>query len=121
MSYDLLFWRDSSPSDDEPEWVAGELDAGRRPAHVASLPVEDVVAAIVKELGNIEVNRPSGGPIQLIWTAPDSSDCFICVPFDDYILLESHGATADILNRVLDVAHGFGCRLYDPQANTRYA
>ena len=85
------------------------------------LPVEAVVAAVTAEFGSVEIQRPQSSAVQLIWTEPNSKNCFICIPYDSYILVESHGVTTTVLNRLIDLAVGFGCRLYDPQVDRRYA
>ncbi len=121
MSYDLYFWKQTTACLSAPENVIQRFLEGQAVEGIEPLPVELVIARIKNEFPGIAEERleTSDCPVQLIWDDP-SNGCFIALPCQQYLCIEAHQATGEVLNRLIDLANEFDCPLYDPQTNKRY-
>ncbi|WP_035614331.1 hypothetical protein [Haloferula sp. BvORR071] len=122
MSYDLYFWREKRPFHGDAGQRVDELSREQPDPEVESFAKEDVIARFEKEFPEIERNFG-----QLIWRGLDSGfevnfchaderRIHLIVVTCGYKLLDH----TEILNRIIDVAHDFGCGFYDPQVPQRY-
>lgn len=118
MSYGLWFWRQLRPSALSPDAICEQLAEDKRIDGIALLPIEEVKAAIVKEFPDIEDGLTSmtwegnGSYFEVSWPVSATQISVTC----GYKLLKN----PEPLNRMIDVMAGFGCALYDPQADERY-
>ena len=117
MSYDLYFWKQSTECSLPPETVLQRLSEQRTVEGIDSLPVETIVDRIKKEFPAIQ--EMGNSPIQFVWD-DGPNGCFIAIPYSNYLCIESHQATTEVLNRLIEVSLELDCRLYDPQTGIRY-
>lgn len=121
MSYDLYFWKQSAPSDLTHSEVLESLYSDNPSPNVLPLPAGGLVRSIMALFPGIVENRTTDPsiPVQLIYDAPDGG-VFIIV-WNSYVLcVESHGVKGPHLNKIIDAASEYGCKLYDPQTDERY-
>ena len=121
MSYDLYFWQQSAECDVAPDVAIQRFSESQTVDGIAPLDVSAIIARLKDVFPDITVNPLSLAecPVQLIWEH-DTDGTFIALPCTTYLCIESHGASNDVLNRIIDIAHEFKCPLYDPQTNERY-
>ncbi|WP_395739522.1 hypothetical protein [Prosthecobacter sp.] len=122
MSYDLYFWREEQPAQRTADETIDLLGTDRPIPGYAKFPNDFVVAAFQDEFPEIAFEMQ-----QLVWRGHDTGfEINFSHPDDDHIHLMTatcgHGLLqhTDILNRIIDVAHRFGCGMYDPQVPQRY-
>lgn len=114
MSYNLHFWNQSPCCTLEPSKVLEQLTDCNIPSGVESLPSDKIRGRILEEFPSIEdLGSPS-----LTWESGD--ECFLVSIGENCIDVESHGATAETLNQLIELAIEFDCHLYDPQTGVRY-
>jgi hypothetical protein len=104
-----------------PEDTLALVASGSAPEYVDALEpaafVRGVKAAFPTAIENTTTNAAI--PVQLV-CEPDDGGCFI-VTWTDYLLtVEAHGVMHHHLNTLIDIAHGVGAALYDPQTSVRY-
>jgi hypothetical protein len=121
MSYDLYFWQQNISCQLAPEHVVEHLCKGEYVQGVERLPVYAISSRIKLEFPGIVENSLDSPacPKQLLWDNAEKG-CFIAYPCMQYLCIESHQATGEVLNRLIDIALEFNCLLYDPQTNQRY-
>ena len=121
MSYDLYFWQQSAECDVAPDVAIQRFSESQTVDGIAPLDVSAIIARLKDVFPDITENPLSLAecPVQLIWEH-DTDGTFIALPCTTYLCIESHGASNDVLNRIIDIAHEFKCPLYDPQTNERY-
>lgn len=114
MSYDLWFWNQTKKCSHRPETVVRRLCEGGRLTGIESLDLDAIEARLIdcfpKFRGNMYHTKaryftldkyPPYG-FQIVSTPPQDKK------------------TAEMLNKIIDVANEFGCALYDPQSGQRY-
>lgn len=123
MSYDLYFWRQPARFAIEPEKVMNMIAADQNVEGLTAFSVSEIKRAFAAEFPDIEDNGP-----QLVWEAdeggfdiswamhPGADQTSAIIAACGHGLLEA----PEILNRIIEVAAGFGCALYDPQVNQRF-
>ncbi|RYD62515.1 MAG: hypothetical protein EOP84_34530 [Verrucomicrobiaceae bacterium] len=122
MSYDLYFWREERPAYLSPDEAIDRLDKEQPVDGFALFVNNAVVAVFQQEFPDIRLESH-----QLVWEGVDSG---FEVHFTHSDERHIHMITAtcgyglldhtEILNRIIDVAHLFGCGCYDPQVRKRY-
>ncbi|CAD73707.1 hypothetical protein RB4304 [Rhodopirellula baltica SH 1] len=122
MSYDLYFWKQTSDCTLAPDVVIQRFSESQSVDGIVPMDTAAVIARLKAEFPTIAEN-PLGldeCSVQLVWEH-ETDGCFIALPCTTYLCIESHGASNEILNRLIDIANEFKCPLYDPQTNERYA
>ncbi len=123
MSYDLYFWRQTPDCTAKPQEVLERLEASYKPdvPGLVRLNIPRFLARLREVLPEIYENRTTDPdlPLQLIWKDKDGN-VFLVYWSDIHVSIESHGVDGEILNKTIDVALEFDCRLYDPQTGVRY-
>ncbi len=121
MSYDLYFWKQTPGCRASPDAIIERFSESKSVDGVLPIDVSAVIARLKSEFPAIAENllQLPECPVQLIWEH-ETDGCFIALPCTTYLCIESHGASSEILNRLIDIAHEFDCPLYDPQTNERY-
>jgi hypothetical protein len=114
MSYALHFWKQSSDCILRPPDVLEQIAEGRIPLGIEVLPMHLIRKRILMEFPLIE----DFGGKTLTWELGD--ECFLVSISQHCLDVESHGALGNTLNRLIDIALEFDCRLYDPQTGERY-
>ena len=122
MSYDLWFWNQQEDCETAPGDIACALGEPKSVEGLIGIDMSAFTKSIIAEFPEIEqYHHPETGDLrQLILEAEDKSWAVLCGWDDNHFAVESHSAPGDILNRFIDVAWGFDCKLYDPQTGTRY-
>lgn len=122
MSYDLYFWREELKSSMKPDEIVDLLGMEQPVDGFSKFPNSAVVEAFQQEFPEMVPEMH-----QLAWQGHDTGfEISLSHPDDDHAHLISatcgYGLLkhADVLNRIIDVAHRFGCGLYDPQVPARY-
>lgn len=122
MSYDLYFWREESKSAHGPDEIIDLLAEEKPVTSFSKFPNDAVVAAFQKEFPDIRFEMH-----QLIWEGLDSGfEISFSHPDDDHLHLITVTCGysllnhPEVLNRIIAVAHQFGCGTYDPQVSTRF-
>ncbi|HEV3416846.1 MAG TPA: hypothetical protein VG056_08545 [Pirellulales bacterium] len=113
MSYDLNFWRYtpgiSLPNDD----VYRRLCDGEQLAGLEDLPITEIVSQIEdafsdwERLDEVTFDGGGRGGFQLFTTA-------------QFVRVDCYALPSDTVNRFIEILHGFGCPLYDPQVGRRF-
>ena len=114
MSYDLDFWKYKDGVRLNHQRVYEHLSEGRHVEGLESLPISEIVVAVTKafadgwEHSDLETwDGGERGTFQ-IYTTPQ------------FVRFDCYGMEGDGMNKLIDVATGFGCCLYDPQVGMRY-
>lgn len=123
MSYDLYFWRQEPECSLSPAEIVGRLEESNTPdiPGLAHLDTARLIVRLREVLPEIYENQTTDPdfPLQLIWEDKDDN-AFLVHWSEIHVSIESHGVDGEILNKIIDVALEFGCRLYDPQTDVRY-
>src|SRR4051794_37934917 len=119
MSYDLIFWRELTPRTDSPRDVYNLLMEDQAVDGLAVLPIDQVKRRFTEAFPEIDDQGA-----QMIWEGAGSYFLLSWPPNPSIALIVNCGwpllNSPDTMNRVIDVAHTFGCALYDPQTGERY-
>jgi hypothetical protein len=122
MSYDVWFWKQTADCTVEPARVMERLADGEQVPGIVPIDIQGILAGIRSMFPAVSENRVGvdGGRTQLIWQSSVDDGCFIVGSSPYYVSVESHGANSETLNRLIELAVAFDCRLYDPQTGVRY-
>jgi len=122
MSYDLYFWREESPVAASPEAILQLLDQERPMDGFGRFPNDAVVDAFQAEFPEITFSHQQlcweghGSYFHIHFSHSDDNHIHLIAANCGYDLLQH----SEVLNRIIDVAHKFGCGMYDPQVPQRY-
>lgn len=117
MSYDINFWRQPTGYVVDPLTTYQRLCRGEAPDALRDLPVGRILAALRKHFPDFD---PDGafpmmhlpghvdGSVEVWWSAK-------------HFRFDLRGDTAEASNIIIDIMERFGCPMYDPQTNQRYA
>lgn len=117
MSYDLCFWRQSGLETSLPADIHATLCAGESHPGLDELPVAAMLQALATQLGpDWKQSDPS------CWQSRHGKPrIFELAHSSQHFLFCCKGLTGDDMNRLIDWAWEFDCRLFDPQIGERYA
>ena len=116
MSYDLVFWRQERPLDDDAQSIYERLCEDEDIDGLAVLPLADIKRRFAELFPGIEDDgaelnwEGDEGAMQVAWT-PDPIR---------HVHVTLYGCSGDEAERVVRIAHEFGCPVYDPQAGETY-
>src|SRR4051812_36184861 len=119
MAHDLIFWRELTPRTDSPREVYNRLLADEDVEGLAVLPIDRVKRRFAEAFPGIDDQgammswNGDGSYFQVTWPPSPTNALIVSCGWK---LLNS----PDTMNRMIDVAHAFGCGLYDPQTGERY-
>ena len=117
MSYDLAFWRQERRLRDSPDDLFVRLCEDEDVEGLTVLPLDRIKQRFAEEFPGIEDSGPEltwqtdEGAIQVSWTPNPTKHIQVCF----------HGCSGDEVDRVVRIAHEFGCPVYDPQSGDTYA
>lgn len=114
MSYDLNFWKQPSGLKIDPETVYAELCQGETVEWLEDLPIERIMARIE---GSFGAGWERIGPN--VWDSAEGAFEVSTTP--QSFRIDCWGLTGEIMNQFIEIGIEFGCYLYDPQTNVRYA
>jgi hypothetical protein len=118
VSYDLVFWKSAGPAAD-PAATYDRLANREHAEGIEELPIEQFLHALAGAFPG-SVREPNGSDEWQIWDAPDGSRGFETWWSPFHVETFCRGLTDDEMNRIIDVALSFHCRLFDPQTNERF-
>ena len=115
MSYDLDFWQyeTARPMADH-HAVYERLSEGEFVAGLRTIPIDAILAKL------------DGVFSSLGWTKLDETNwegqagAFQIFTTPQFLRIDCYGMNGEDMNRVIDLASGFGLPLYDPQVGKRY-
>jgi hypothetical protein len=113
MSYELDFWKYKSGVTLDHQQVYERLCEGQALEGLEQLPIAQMTARLNEvfrgwaKIDDRTFESPKGGVFQLYSTP-------------QFLRIDCYGIDADDMNRMIEVAHEFGCPLYDPQVGIRY-
>jgi hypothetical protein len=119
MSYDLVFWRQSTDLKRTPEATYDALVNGQTVDGLVDLPVDDFLAAVIAGFPGA-MREPNGSEEWLDWVSANELDSFQVTWSRQHVLVTCRHVHSDDMNRLIDIAAGFGCPLYDPQTSERF-
>ena len=114
MSYDMWFWKQDKKCRHRPGTVVNRVCEGGQLIGVKELDLDAIKDRIAREFPGFETNMYDAGSyyftidlyppyaFQIVSTPPETDEVI------------------QMLNKIIDVADAFGCRLYDPQTGERY-
>ena len=113
MSYQLVFWKQPAECAVAPQSIYERL---MEEEHVPELDhlLNDRFLALVAETFAVGWQRLD----EYNWEGIDGAFQIEVGP--QHLLVTSYGLPGEILNEFIDIAAGFGCKLYDPQAGVRF-
>lgn len=120
MAYSLYFWREEKPLDLTPDEIAQQVSEDLTVEGLAILPLDEVKQKFAETFPGLDDGlsglswEGAGSYFEVSWP-PDPVNALIVTC--GYKLLKS----PDTMNQIIDVAHFFGCPLYDPQTGERYS
>jgi hypothetical protein len=113
MSYDLSFWRYERGVQLDHRYVYQQLSDGITVDGLERLPIDELLA---------EINQAFHGWEKLDDATFESSDrgSFQIYATPHYLAVTCYGMRGDDVNKFIEIAHEFGCPLYDPQVDKRF-
>lgn len=115
MSYDLDFWRYKLGVVLDHQYVYERLSNSEYVEGLESLPIESMLAR-VKEVFSEGWTKID----DLTWESKLGTGSFQLFSTDQLLRVDCYGVAGEDMNRFIDIAHEFGCALYDPQVMIRY-
>jgi hypothetical protein len=115
MSYDLVFWKQTSDCTKSPSQVHLLLLDGAEPEGLLTIPVESLLDRVREVFPGV---AEDGGLV--FWEGGDRG-MFEVGWSPRHILFCCRDLDGDDMNRLIDIAHEFECSLYDPQTGTRFS
>ena len=113
MGYALVFWNQDG-NDGAPQTIYELLQNGDKVRQVEKLPINQVLHTLEREFED--------------WTHPDADSfekegrgAFQVATTPYLVEFNCYGMLSDDMNRLIDIMLPFGCFLYDPQTNERFA
>lgn len=126
MSRELYFWRQLPTCELSPREVLRTIESRGWAEGVDPFPMAEFLELFAEEFPTfreVETSDPRV-PYQIFWDEPTGSAGFEVQwwPFEEPHLLciESHGASEDTLERVVDLAIELDVPLYDPRTGIRH-
>lgn len=113
MSYDLDFWKQPPGSVFDPQATYERLSSGESVEGLLNLPIEMIMQKIAEtfhdwvRLDDATWESAKRGSFQ-VYTTPQ------------FLRVDCYGMDGEDMNTLIDIAHDFGCPLYDPQVGTRF-
>lgn len=117
MSYDLTFWREDGDVSATALEVQRALIDGRTVAGVATLPVDEMLERLDAVFdGWTRVD-------ERLWSRNEdgSGPAFQVFTTEQVFHVSCYGMSGEDMNRLVDLGLAFGCPLYDPQTDERFA
>ena len=114
MSYDLVFWKQSSSNTDPPSQTYRLLLDGTAPNGVAEIRTGQLLDRVRQEFPGV---KEEGG--LMYWDGEDNG-MFEIYSSPHHIHFCCRGLPGEEMNRLIDIAAEFDCKLYDPQTDVRY-
>lgn len=115
MSYNLNFWKENGKLSLDAQSIYERLSGNKYIDGVAMLPKAEISAA-VEESFNEGWEQESS----TCWRHPERGAFEVSLT-DQLFRVDCYGMSGDDMNRFIDIGALFGCPLYDPQINQRFA
>ena len=121
VSYELVFWQQNASQTLDPESIYQELmdERGSVPG-LNDIPVDAFLDALVASFPG--ASREANGPGEwLTWVSPTQRAGLEVTWSRHHLRADCRGMSGDDMHRIVNVAIGLGCPLYDPQVGERFA
>jgi hypothetical protein len=115
MSYDLVFWKQRSNSTTDPSSIYHALMDGLTVEELETLPIAELFHRIHQHFPGIVT---TGG--LTYWEGGDRG-FFELYSSPKHLHICCRQLPASEINKLIEIAAEFGCPLYDPQVNKRFA
>jgi hypothetical protein len=102
-----------------PESTYEGLASGQLVDGLTDLPVDQILANIIERFAGA-VREPNGSEEWVDWASANGLDSFQVTWSRQHYLVTCRHVHSDDMNRLIDIAPGFGCLLYDPQTSERF-
>ena len=114
MSYDLVFWKQTSCCNDTPSKVCEALLNGETPTGLQEIPIREMLTRVRDAFPGI---TEDGGMV--FWEGGDHGMFEISFsPVHVHFCCRQLEAVST--NRLIEIAHEFECPLYDPQVDKQF-
>jgi hypothetical protein len=87
---------------------------------LVTVPAEAMISDLTRAFPGA-VREPNGAGDWLVWESASEPGMLEASWTDQYLMANCRNLTDDQMNRIIDVALGHGCPLYDPQTGERFA
>jgi len=114
MSYDLSFWKYSDGVSLNHHEIYLALSNGDEIEGIQSIDSEAIRQTVESEFLRIGWSRLGPNDFE------SDAGSFQLYHTEQLFRVDCYGMSGDDMNRLIDIAVGFGCRLYDPQVGERY-
>lgn len=114
MSYDLTFWNQKRKLELPPARIYQELMAGRAVDGLEPISPDDFIARLRQNFPGI---TQDGG---LVFWEGGQRGMFELHSSPQHVHICCRELSDADMNEIIEVAFGFGCRLYDPQIDERF-
>lgn len=119
VSYDLVFWKQQEDANLGPAMVARALQDAEPPAGLVELPIEAWLEELLTSFPGA-VREPNGQHEWIDWVSSDERQSFQVEWSAVHVWVTCRHTDSATMNRIIDIALGFGCPLYDPQTDERF-
>jgi hypothetical protein len=119
VSYDLVFWRFKPGRKGPPAMACEALLDGGDPDDLEALPIEEVLGAILAAYPKAR-RGPNGAEEWIEWSDDANRQVFEVWWSPKHFRVVCRGLPGEMMNAFIDIAHSFGCPLYDPQTGERF-
>ena len=114
MSYDLNFWNESAGFKAEPLDAYRSLSDGVPVDGLNQIDIDSFYKRIIQEFPGTEESNGF-----LDWEVGNNS--FQVSSSSQLVRVDCYGGPGEWMNVFIDIGKEFGCPLYDPQTNERFA
>ncbi len=119
MSYDLIFWKEVTPINEPPDRVCEMISNDEAIEGIAELPIDQIKMRFLEVFPDIDDNGA-----EMYWEGEESGFTLTWPPNPTNAIIAQCGygllESPQIMNQIIDIAHEFGCGLYDPQVGKRF-
>ena len=120
VAYDLVFWKQERSFQAEPHAIRDALASNEPVDGLLEIPVDEWMAAVVAAFPGA-TREPNGPNSELVcWISGDGKSSFQIEWSPIHVWITLRGVSTQDGNRLVDLAAGFGCPLYDPQTDERF-
>jgi hypothetical protein len=121
VGYQLVFWREESGLALDARTTYAEVLHGRRVRGLLDLPADALLAALVDAFPGSVREPNSSGREWLHWRSEDAASTFEVEWLTQHSVAECRPLVPEVANRIIEIADGFDCPLFDPQTGKRFA
>ncbi len=114
MSYDLVFWKQTSACTKPPLEIYEALMEEQHVGGLEPLPISAIVSRVEQRFSSL--TRDGG----LVFWDDEERGMFELYVSDQHVHFCCRQLINEDMNTIIDIAAEFGCPLFDPQLNQRF-